>query len=117
MDAQRDPLDAVAGTAEMTATLTDEQWCVLDLLMRSREKGIPLNRLEMLNNTVFPQGMTVRLTWALLTMPETFVVWQDAHNVTLTDAGVEVYKMRFGKTPSTVADSVICLPGPGHYLN
>lgn len=101
----------------MTGTLTDEQWCVLDLLMRSRERGVPLNRLEMLHNRVLPQGATVKLTWALLTLPEAFVVWQDAHNVTLTEAGVAVYNMRFGGAASTVADVVICLPGPEHYVN
>lgn len=85
--------------------------------MRSRERGAPLNRLEMLHNSVFPQGVTVRLTWGLLTLPDAFVTWRDAHNVDLTEAGVAVYNMRFGKVPSMVADAVICLPGPEHYLN
>ncbi len=70
----------------MSKSLTDEQWCILDLLMRARDKGAPLSRLELLTNK-----------WALLTMPEAFVTWDGPHNVTITDVGSAVYRLRFGR--------------------
>lgn len=103
--------------------LSDEQWCVLDLLMRARQKGVhSLNRRELLFNATLPQRVSVRLTWALLTLPKDLVTCQNEHIFMITDAGVSLYNLRFGKgtknpTPSTIADHVICLPGPEHYTH
>ncbi len=93
--------------------LSDEQWCVLDLLMRARQKGVHrLNRMEVLHNTALPQGASIKLVWAALTMPK-------EHDFAITDAGAQIYNLRFGNgsnpTPTQVADVVICLPGPEHY--
>lgn len=60
-----------------TRNLSDEQWCVLDLLMRARQKGVRrLNRQEALNSSQIPQGAAVKLTWAALTMPKDLMIWQ-----------------------------------------
>jgi hypothetical protein len=100
--------------------LSDEQWLVLDLLMRARQKGVSkLNRMELLHNSALPQGVSLKLTWSALTMPKEFLVWHGQHDFAITDAGVQLYNLRFGNgsnpTPTTVADSVIYLPGPDHY--
>jgi hypothetical protein len=100
--------------------LSDEQWCVLDLLMRARVKGIHrLNRMEVLHNTTLPQGVSLKLTWAALTMPKEIVDWHGQHDFAITEAGVRLFNLRFGNgsnpIPTKIADAVICLPGPSHY--
>jgi hypothetical protein len=100
--------------------LTDVQWCVMDLLMRARQKGIHrLNRIELLHSKGIPQGASLKLTFAALTMPKEFVTWVGQHDFAITDAGVQFYNLRFGNgsnpQPTEVADSVIYLPGPEHY--
>lgn len=94
--------------------LSDEQWCVLDLLMRARQKGVhAINRREMLSSPQLPDGVKVKLTWAALTMPKELVTWTSPHNFAITDAGVQVYNLRFNTPkPTEVADAVIYLPGP-----
>jgi hypothetical protein len=102
--------------------LSDEQYLVLDLLMRARQKGVDrINRHEMLGNTALPQGASVKLTWAALTMPKEVMTWHPGEqDFSITDAGAQLYNLRFGNganpTPTSVADVVICLPGPDHYL-
>lgn len=91
--------------------LSDEQWCVLDLLMRAREKGVHrLNRMEVLSSPL-PQGAAIELTWAALTMPSDLITWCGKHDFSITDAGVSLYNLRFDNpTPSAIADTVIMLP-------
>jgi hypothetical protein len=103
-------------------SLSDEQWCVLDLLMRARQKGVSrLNRMEVLQNSVLPQAVSIRLTWAALTMPKELLTWVGQHDFAITDSGVSLFNLRFGgkggqpATPTVVADNVICLPGPERY--
>ncbi len=96
--------------------LTDEQWCFLDLLMRAREKGAHrLNRMEILHSPSLPQHAALKLTFAALTMPKEIVTMIGQHDFAITDAGVSLYNLRFGKgqkpaKPSQIADHVICLP-------
>lgn len=103
--------------------LSDEQWLVLDLLMRARKKGVKtLNRLEVLNSPSLPQGAALKLTFAALTMPAELVQWIGQHDFSITGAGATIYNLRFGKgtkdpEPTTIADSVIYLPGPEHFSN
>jgi hypothetical protein len=105
--------------------LNDAQWCVLDMLMRAREKGVHvLNRMELLSSPSIPQGAAMKLTFAALTIPGELVEWQGKHDFSITEAGVSLYNLRFGTgaspaTPTDVADNVICLPdlsspGPRH---
>lgn len=100
--------------------LSDEQWCFLDLLMRARQMGIlKLSRLEILSSPMLPQGAAIKLIWAALTMPSDLVVMVGQHDFSITEAGLSLYNLRFGKglqaaTPTQVADAVICLPGPDH---
>src|SRR5580700_156674 len=101
--------------------LSDEQWCILDLLMRARQKGVHrLNRMEVLHNTALPQVASIKLVWAALTMPREVVTWFGQHDFEITEAGVRLFNLRFGNgsnpMPTKVADAVICLPGPEHYL-
>ncbi|WP_354265379.1 hypothetical protein [Bradyrhizobium sp. JR18.2] len=95
---------------------------MLDLLMRARQKGVHrLNRMEVLHNATLPQNASVKLTWAALTMPKELVTWHGQHDFSITEAGAQLYNTRFGHgsnpTPTKVADAVICLPGPEHYVN
>lgn len=105
------------------ADLSDEQWCVLDLLMRARQKGVErLSRMEMLSSPSLPQGAAIKLTWAALTMPNDLLTWHGQHDFSITDKGAAVFNFRFGKgvnaaVPTQVADAVICLPGPEHYVS
>lgn len=97
--------------------LSSAQWCVLDLLMRARQKGVHrLNRLEIAANKAIPQGAALKLMWAALTMPNGLVVWTGQHDFSITPAGVELFNSKF-KRPTEVGDQVICLPGPEHYLS
>ena len=95
---------------------------MLDLLMRARQKGIQrISRTELLHSHALPQSVLVKLTWAALTMPEDLVTWHGQHDIAITEKGVAHYNFRFGKgtapaQPTEIADSVICLPGPDHYL-
>jgi len=100
--------------------LSDEQWCVLDLLMRARQKGInEISRRELLANTTLPQVATVKLTWAALTMPKDIMQWNGDHHFSITEAGAQLYNLRFGNgsnpRPTEIADAVIYLPGPDHH--
>lgn len=103
--------------------LSDEQWLVLDLLLRVQSRGVNrLNRMEVLYSANLPQGAALKLTWAALTMPDDLVHWIGQHDFEITEAGVSLYNLRFGTaqkapSPSTIADTVICLPGPSHYAN
>lgn len=93
--------------------LSDEQWCFLDLLMRAKERGIDrLNRMEVLHSPSLPQGVAMKLVWAALTIPKELVAMIGQHDFQITDAGVSLYRLRFGQkvTPTQVADHVICLP-------
>lgn len=98
----------------MTAySLSDEQWCVLDLLMRAKERGVErLNRKELLSNAALPDGAKLKLTWAALTIDKDLVVWRGEHDFAITDAGISLYRLRFGQkvVPTRAADSIICLP-------
>ena len=100
--------------------LSDEQWIILDFLMRARQKGIhQLNRMEVLHNKTLPQGLSLKLTWAALTMPKELLEWETHHDFSITEAGVQLYNLRFGNgsnpVPTKIADTVICLPGPDKY--
>lgn len=102
--------------------LSDEQWCVLDLLMRARQKGVDrLSRREVLASASLPQGVALKLTWAALTMPSELLTWYGQHDFAITDAGAQLYNLRFGNgknpEPTRVADAVICLPGPEHHAS
>jgi hypothetical protein len=96
--------------------LSDAQWCVLDLLMRARQKGVDrLNRMEVLESSL-PTAAAMKLTWAALSMPVGLVTWIGKHDFAITEEGISVYELRFGSkaVPSKAADVVICLPGPDH---
>lgn len=101
--------------------LTDEQWCLLDLLVKARAAGVAkVHRLEILNSSVLPAAVTMKLVWAALTIPAELLKIDDGHEFSITDAGVQVYNLRFGSAaraakPSEVANAVICLPGPSHH--
>lgn len=97
--------------------LSDEQWCLLDLLMRAKQRGVnQLNRLELLHSRELPQHAALKLTMAALLMPSDLVTWHGKHDFAITDAGASLYALRFGQQakPTAVADAVICLPGPDH---
>lgn len=92
--------------------LSDVQWCVLDLLMRAREKGVNrLNRMELLKSSTLPDKVKMQLTFAALVMPKRLVEWFGEHDFRITDEGVQVYNLRFDNSaPTAIADDVILLP-------
>jgi len=99
--------------------LSDEQWLVLDLLLRAKERGISrLTKEELLSSSKLPQAVAIRLVWAALTMPANLIVWH-GNEFSITDSGLSAFKLRFGQKikPTEIADAVICLPGPDHYRN
>lgn len=92
--------------------LSDAQWCVLDLLMRARQKGVHrLNRMEILSAGL-PTEAAVKLTFAALTVPSDLVKWVGAHDFAITEEGISLYRLRFGARakPTAMADQVIALP-------
>lgn len=103
--------------------LSDEQWLVLDLFMRARQKGVQqINRKELLHTSALPQAASLKLVWAMLTMPDQLVKQQTHDDFSITEKGIAAYELRFGKkaaaAPTTsVVDSVICLPGPVSIVN
>lgn len=100
----------------MTTTilsLSDAQWCVLDLLLRAEQKGVSrLNRAELLANAAVPEHARVALTWAALTMPETLLQWHGTQEFAITEAGRSALHLKFGASaqPTGVGDRIICLP-------
>lgn len=93
------------------ASLSDEQWLVLDLLIRARKKGrLWLRRSDLLTDNNLPQVAAMRLTFAALAMPGDLVKW-DGDDLSITEAGMTKFYSRFAR-PSKMADSVIYLPGP-----
>jgi hypothetical protein len=95
----------------MSPDLSDEQWCLLDLLHHASEKGSPvIHRSELLQSADIPQMAAVKLTWAALTMPDGLVQWTGKDTFKATERGLAAFRFRFGRKPSPVADAVICLP-------
>lgn len=94
--------------------LSDEQWCLLDLLMRAKQRGVErLSRMELLSSKELPQGAALKLTFAALVMPKELVTWHGQHDFAITPAGASLYNLRFDTPkPTQIADAVICLPGP-----
>lgn len=96
----------------MTPTeLSDAQWCFLDLLMRAREKGVGrLNRLELFKADNLPEHALLKFVWAGLELANTdFVDMPTEHDFEITDAGVQIFNLRFNRPPTKVADHVIAL--------
>ncbi|MDR6953848.1 hypothetical protein J2X65_003211 [Ancylobacter sp. 3268] len=100
-----------------TATqLSDAQWCFLDLLVRSKQRGASrVNRHELLYSSALPAVVRMRLVFAGLTMPAEFVVIHGQHDFELTEAGQRLYDLRFGRgaepaSATSIADRVIALP-------
>jgi len=89
--------------------LTDIQWCALDLLMRSKQKGCPIvSRSELLHSSSVPEGVRIKIVWALLTMPDGLVTHR-GYDFEISDKGMRVFNAMF-KKPSTMGDVIIALP-------
>lgn len=94
--------------------LTDAHICMLDLLARARERGVAaINRRELLGTSSLPAIGRLRLVFAALTMPNGLVSIANAHDFSITAAGLEVHATLVG-TPSQAADHVIALPDRSH---
>lgn len=93
------------------AELTDIQWCVLDLLLRAKNKGVPrVNRMELLRSSSVLDGVKVKLVFAALGMCNgDYVELHGQHDFEITAAGEQLFLARFAK-PTSVADVVIALP-------
>lgn len=99
----------------MNSQLTDAQWCVLDLLMRARQRGVvEINRMELLTSASLSDEAKIKLVFAALTIPTELVEIRNQHNFRITEAGVQLYNTRFGHgrnpEPTRVADAIIYLP-------
>jgi hypothetical protein len=96
------------------ANLSDEQWCVLDLLMRAKQRGVNrINRHELLGSPSIPDMAKVKLVFAALTMPKEYVQMYGQHDFELTSAGEALHRSLFNK-PTPMADSIIALPDRSH---
>lgn len=90
--------------------LSDIQWCALDLLMRAKQKGASrINRHELLYSSPVPDGVKIKLVWALLTMPHQLVKIHGEHDFEITTKGEQLFNMMFNK-PTKAADVIIALP-------
>lgn len=90
--------------------ISDDQWCLLDLLVSAKRKGVMhLKRAEVLGNEKLPASARVRLVWAALTMPGELIV-EEAFGFRVTAEGEQVFNLRFDKKVSGLAETVICLP-------
>ncbi|WP_439605493.1 hypothetical protein [Shinella sp.] len=94
--------------------LTDAQICMLDLLARAHVRGVAaINRHELLGSDALPAVGRVRLVFAALTMPADLISIANAHDFSITAAGLEVHAALVG-TPSRAADHIIALPDRSH---
>lgn len=110
--------------ATATEELSDEEWCVLDLLMRSKELDVPfLTRQHILSSEALPDGVKVKLTFKLLTLSGSPWVHHEkaGDKFSITEAGAQLYTARFGKACKTLHASpaldVICLPDQSQRVN
>lgn len=101
--------------------LSDAQWCVLDLLMRAREKGAGwVSRSEILYSSSVPDTAKMQLVWGALAMPKPLIQWRAGEQeFGITEEGATLYALRFGSKakPTAIADSVICLPDMSRRLS
>ena len=90
-------------------SLTDNQYLVLDILMRAQRAGIDrLSRKELLYGTSLPLHAACILTFAALVMPKGLLVWHNENEFSISPAGEEAYLRRFGCIPeSETGDSVL----------
>jgi hypothetical protein len=98
--------------------LTDEQWCILDVLVRARKAGVSVvSRRELLESNALPAGVRVKLVMAALLMPGNLIEHVGS-DFAITPEGVDAYNLRFGHganpEPTEMADHIIYLPGPVH---
>ncbi|TAA54608.1 hypothetical protein [Shinella sp. JR1-6] len=93
------------------ANLTDAQWCVLDLLLRAKNKGVSrVNRHELLHAAAIPDAVKLQLVFAALTLASgEYVALHGQHDFEITPAGETLFNAKFGQ-PSNIADTVIALP-------
>lgn len=91
--------------------LTDIQWCVIDLLIMARIRGLAkVSRLEMLGAQSIPLQLRLRLVFAALTMPS-HLVTVDGADFCVTDDGISLYRLRFDDSaPTRIADVFISMP-------
>ncbi|KQV83286.1 hypothetical protein [Rhizobium sp. Root1220] len=95
----------------MSAELNDVEWCVLDLLLRSKRKGVSrVNRMELMRTDAIPDGVKIKLVFTALLMANgPLVRMHGEHDFSITDEGERVFLERFAK-PTSVADVIIALP-------
>lgn len=89
--------------------LSEIQWLALELLMRAKQKGAPVvSRKELLYSANVPDEIKVKLTWAMLKMPDELVIHRGT-DFEISAKGELLFNAMFNK-PSTVADVIIALP-------
>lgn len=95
--------------------LSDEQWILLDIFMRAREKGVhSIHRREILYSPGIPQSVAVKLTFNMLLMADKYIKCEDHEHFSIMQEGIDLYNIRFGHgknaKPTEIANTVICLP-------
>ena len=91
--------------------LSDIEWCVLDLLLRAKRKGVArVNRMEILSSPSIPDGVKIKLVFTALLMANgDFVQMHGKHDFEITEDGERVFLAKFNK-PTAVSDVIIALP-------
>jgi hypothetical protein len=95
----------------LTPELSDAQWCMLDLLMRAKSKGVSrVNRMELLRSEALPEMVRAKLVFTALTMSGgEYVTLHGQHDFEITPRGEEVFLSKYAR-PTSLADLVIALP-------
>ncbi|WP_267550290.1 hypothetical protein [Rhizobium rhizogenes] len=104
------------------AELPDVQWCVLDILMRAKQKGIiKVNRHEMLYSEGLPAAIRAQLVFNALLMSNGELIRLVGADFEITEKGAQTYNLKFGKRgempePTKIGDLVIALPDRSEVL-
>lgn len=91
--------------------LSDIEWCLLDLLLRAKRKGVRrVNRLELLKTGALPDKVKLQLVYTAMVMSNgEYVALHGQHDFEITSKGEQIFLARFAR-PSPAADSIIALP-------
>lgn len=102
------------------AKLSDYQWCMLQLLLAARERGITaISRRELLENEKLPVSARAGLVFGALTMSGTFVTLTEQNTFEITAEGEAAFKAKYGgaKMPSIdFLNAIVTVPMPERKL-
>lgn len=82
----------------MYHVLYDQQWLVLELLMRARRRRqLVIDRRDLFDSAEIHHTQAARLVFAAQHMPKALIRWTGENTFTLTDEGVAFCRKTFAK--------------------